>query len=225
MYGLSTIAVVPARGGSKGVRHKNLRPLRGRSLVARAVEIGLMTCSAVVVSSDDPRINREAVAAGAGFVVRPAELATDDAPMLPVVQHAIRGIKGDVIVLLQPTQPLRAAEHVRSALALLVHTGASSVVSVTPVPAHYLPGYVVSIGPAGRLWAFDGRALDEMATRRQDVAPAYSREGTVYAIRRDVVEAGSLYGDDCRALVIPPGSTVNIDDEDDWRRAESMVTS
>ena len=87
MLGLSALAVVPARGGSKGVPRKNLRPLRGRSLVARAVEVGLATCSAVVVSSDDPRINREAVEAGAGFVVRPADLATDEAPMLPVVQH------------------------------------------------------------------------------------------------------------------------------------------
>lgn len=227
VHGLSTIAVIPARGGSKGVPRKNLRPLRGRSLVARAVEIGLATCSAVVVSSDDARINREAVEAGAGFVLRPAELATDEAPMLPVVQHAIRGLKGDVVVLLQPTQPLRTAAHVLAALSLLAETDAASVVSVVEVPQHFSPDYVLDLGGMGEAWPWDdpGGDLDRMATRRQTARRSYSRDGTVYVVRREVVEAGSLYGRDCRALVIQPGESVNIDDEDDWRRAESMVTS
>lgn len=226
VHGLSALAVVPARGGSKGVPRKNLRPLRRRSLVARAVEIGLATCSAVVVSSDDARINREAVEAGAGFVVRPAELATDEAPMLPVVQHAIRRLRGDVVVLLQPTQPLRTAAHVRAALELLDETGASSVVSVVEAPAHYSPGYVLALWSDGRLRSWIGADnLDDMPTRRQDARAAYSRDGTVYAVRREVVEAGSLYGPDCRALVIPAHESVNIDDEADFRRAESMVTS
>lgn len=227
MHGLSALAVVPARGGSKGLPGKNLRLLRGRTLVARAVEVGLATCSAVVVSSDDPRINREAVAAGAGFVVRPAALATDSAPMLPVVQHAILGLRGDVVVLLQPTQPLRTVFHVKQALEMMAESGADSVVSVVRVPQHDSPDYVCNVDASGRLgpWLYPHSGLEVMMTRRQDARLAYSRDGTVYAVRREVVEAGSLYGRDCRALVIPQAESCNIDEEADFRRAESMVTS
>lgn len=132
--------------------------------------------------------------------------------MLPVVQHAAREIGGfDVLVLLQPTQPFRTDAQVKAALKLLEETGADSVVSVVEIPAHYSPDFAMI--------EEHGRMLLPRATRRQDCRKAYYRDGTVYAIRREAIEEGLLYGHDCRPLIIPLGESVNLDTMDDWDEA------
>lgn len=139
--------------------------------------------------------------------------------MLPVIQHALRHTVGDVVVLLQPTQPLRTAQHVRDALALL-ENGVDSAVSVVegkPID------WACCLQPDGRLLPFEGVDMDDMTPRRQECRASYYRDGTVYVTRRETIESGSLYGDVCRALVIPAGESCNIDTEDDWRRAEQMM--
>lgn len=224
---MRVVALVPARGGSKGIPGKNLRPFDGLSLVHRAVQIGKETTNAVAVSSDASEIRHEGNRAGATYLLhRPADLATDDAPMLGVAQHTAQCLKFDVLVLLQPTQPLRRPEHITAALKLLEETGADSVVSVVQVPAHYSPDYVLWADSGGVLRPFDGEMhadVDDLPTRRQDCREAYSRDGTVYAIRRQTIEAGSLYGQHCVPLLIPAHESVNLDTEDDWARAEAMV--
>jgi CMP-N-acetylneuraminic acid synthetase len=149
--------------------------------------------------------------------------------MLDVVHHVLSIFpysfdKPDVVVLLQPTQPLRRPEHVREALRLLEETGADSVVSVVQIPAHYSPDYAL-INGHGRLepWSERMLSLDDMSTRRQSASSAFSRDGTVYVTRREVIEAGSLYGDHCVPFVIPHDESVNIDTEEDWQRAEMLM--
>jgi CMP-N-acetylneuraminic acid synthetase len=161
-----------------------------------------------------------------GTIIRPTELATDETPMLAVVRHAVEAMcphQLDTVVLLQPTQPFRRPEHIHAALKMLEETGADSVVSVVEIPAHYSPEYALGIDE-GQLWPThpDIYCLDD-ARRRQDAEKAYSRDGTVYAIRRETIEAGSLYGKDCRALIIPRNESVNLDTEEDWALAESMA--
>lgn len=231
---MKVMALIPARGGSKGIPGKNIRPFAGSSLLARAVDVGREVSNIVLVSTDSLAIGNAALVAGAGYILRPDELATDEAPMLGVVQHALAhslvGAVVDVVVLLQPTQPLRTADHVYAALMLLQETGADSVVSVVEIPAHYSPDYACALA-GDRLTSWEQQVepplrsfrLLDAAKRRQDARPAFSRDGTVYAIRRETIEAGSLYGADCRAIVIPAHESVNIDTEDDWRRAEAMV--
>jgi len=146
--------------------------------------------------------------------------------MLPVVRHALDalaadGWAADILVLLQPTSPLRRAEHVRDAVTLLRETGADSVVTVVEVPRHLSPDYVMRID-AGLLRPF----LTEGArvTRRQDARPAFSRDGTVYAFRRDTIERhGSIYGEDCRPLVIAEDESLSIDTPRDWADAERAL--
>jgi CMP-N-acetylneuraminic acid synthetase len=210
--------------------------MRTVALVHRAVQIGKEVANAVAVSSDSSDIRYEGNRSGANYLLhRPAELATDEAPMLGVAQHAAQCLKFDVLLILQPTQPLRKPEHITAALEILEATGADSVVSVVQIPAHYSPDYAVGI-ERGRLAALVDRACEadycpraearpayEHITRRQDARPAYSRDGTVYAIRRQTIEAGSLYGSHCVPLVIPAHESVNLDTEDDWTRAEAMV--
>jgi CMP-N,N'-diacetyllegionaminic acid synthase len=126
-----------------------------------------------------------------------------------------------LVVLLQPTSPLRRPGHVRQAVQLLRESGADSVVTVVEVPKHLSPDYVMRI-ENGALRPF----LPEGArvTRRQDARAAYSRDGTVYAFRRDTVERfGSIYGDDCRPLVIPAAESLSIDTPMDWDQAERLL--
>ena len=145
--------------------------------------------------------------------------------MLPVITHALdtlaaSGWVPDIVVLLQPTSPLRRPEHVRAAVDQLRQTRADSVVTVVELPRHLSPDYVMRVED-GRLRPF----LPEGArvTRRQDARPAFSREGTVYACWRSTIERhGSIYGDDCRPLVIDGRDSLSIDSPDDWADAEQI---
>lgn len=223
------LGLIPARAGSKGIVGKNLRPLGGRPLVVRSIDVARASgvLERIVVTTESSEIARVAREAGAEVpFLRPSDLATDDAPMLPVVQHAVAALEAggwspDAVVLLQPTAPLRTPEHVRSALGLLVREGCDSVVSVVAVPRHFAPHFVFRVDGSGRLTPFMPDAA--RYTRRQDVPAAYSRDGTVYAFWRRVLERGTLYGDDVRPLILSPEESVNLDEPDDWARAESML--
>ena len=225
------LGIVPARGGSKGVPGKNVRPLAGHTLLeytARAArDSGVL--DRVILSTDAPEIAEAGRRAGLEVpFLRPAALAADDTPMLPVIQHALdeivrNGWLADIVVLLQPTSPLRRPDHIRDAVNLLRETNADSVVTVVEVPRHLSPDYVMRIED-GRLKPFlpDGLRI----TRRQDARPAYSRDGTVYAFRRSTLERfGGIYGDDCRPLLIDARESLSIDTQDDWDEAERVLAA
>ncbi len=225
----AVLGMVPARGGSKGVPSKNVRPLAGRTLLeyAAAAARGSGAIDRLILSTDSVDIAAAGRRAGLEIpFMRPAHLAEDDAPMLPVVEHALDCLGKDgwipeIVVLLQPTSPLRRPEHIRAAVDLLRSSGADSVVSVVAVPQHLSPDYVMRID-GGRLRSFlpDGARL----TRRQDTRPAFARDGTVYAFRAATLQRlGSLYGDDCRPLVINDAESLSIDSEVDWAAAERAL--
>jgi CMP-N-acetylneuraminic acid synthetase len=115
---------------------------------------------------------------------------------------------------------LRRAEHIQQAVKLLVESKCDSVVSVVEVPRHYVPDFVLRLED-GKLKPF----LDApLVTRRQDARPAYSRDGTIYVFWRDLlVKKHSIYGDDCRPLIIPHDQSCNLDTMDDWREAEKRI--
>lgn len=223
------LAIVPARGGSKGVPGKNVRPLAGRPLVeytARAAaDSGVI--DRIILSTDSPEIAEVGRRAGLEVpFLRPATLSSDDTPMLPVLQHALDvleqgGWTPEIVVLLQPTSPLRTGVHIRAAVTMLRETRADSVVTVVEVPRHLSPDYVMRI-EGGKLVPF----LPEGArvARRQDARAAYAREGTVYACWRATIERfGSIYGEDCRPLPIDPGESLSIDSPADWDAAGRLL--
>ena len=129
--------------------------------------------------------------------MRPIELARDETPTLPVVQHALgileaRGERYDGVCLLQPTSPFRPASDIDGCVELLASSEADSVVSVLPVPVEYNPHWVYFGAPNGEIRLSTGEA--QPIPRRQALPAAWHREGSVYVTRRDVVMAGSLYG-------------------------------
>jgi CMP-N,N'-diacetyllegionaminic acid synthase len=223
------LGLVPARSGSKGVPGKNVRPLAGHTLLeytARAArESGVL--DRIVLSTDSPEIADAGRSAGLDVpFMRPAALAADDTPMVPVIQHALTELSQhrwspDIVVLLQPTSPLRRPDHIRDAVNMLRETGADSVVTVVEVPRHLSPDYVMRIAD-GRLKPF--LAEGARVTRRQDARPAYSRDGTVYAFRRSTIEkTAGIYGDDCRPLLIDASDSLSIDSPADWDEAERLL--
>jgi len=220
---MRTVGLVPARSGSKGVKDKNVRMFHGKPLLAWAVEVGMDTCEEVYISTDDEYIGSVGCSFGADLVRRSKSLARDDTPMYDVVRDFVSLVQPDVVVLLQPTQPLRTADHVRQALHLL--EGADSVVSVVELPAHNGPSWALVEWDGELLpWDYPTRlTLDDLPTRRQDMTKAYTRDGTVYVLRREVIERGQMYGKICRPLIVPAHESCNIDTEEDWNLAEQMV--
>jgi len=228
----SVLAIVPARGGSKGVPGKNVRELTpGRTLlhyVADAVKDAVRV-DRVVLSTEDDAIARVGRAAGLEVpFMRPRELAADDTPMLPVVRHALEQVSAggwmpEYVVLLQPTSPLRRWKHIDDAVSLLITEAADSVVTVVEVPKHLSPDYVMKIdGGVLRPFLLEGARV----TRRQDVRPAYYRDGTVYAFRRDTIDRfGNIYGERCVPLPLDARESLSIDSPEDWARAQQLLSS
>jgi CMP-N-acetylneuraminic acid synthetase len=226
---MEALGVIPARGGSRGIPQKNLRPVAGKSLLAYAVEAarGSRRLRRTILSTDDPAIAEAGRALGVEVpFMRPADLAGDAAPVLPVLQHAAsemaaRGFSADAVVLLQPTSPLRRAEHIDAALEMLETTGADTVVSVVEVPHSFNPASLMRM-EEGRLRPFlDGPPV----LRRQDKPLLYARNGpAVLAVRVGQLGLGSLYGDDTRALVMSPEDSIDVDGSWDLELLEFILS-
>ncbi len=225
------LAVIPARGGSKGIPRKNLADLCGKPLIEYSIRAGLDAASItrLLVSTDDHEIADVARALGADVpFMRPAHLATDTAHSLPVVQHAVaaaeeeEGSRYDVIVLLQPTTPLRTAKDIDDGIGLLGSSGADSVVSVVDVGANH-PYRMKQIEADGRLVNFVDQGFEDMRPR-QELPRVYIRSGDLYiSTRRVVMEQNTLVGRNCRAVIVPDDRAVNIDTPLDLMRAEEKL--
>jgi CMP-N-acetylneuraminic acid synthetase len=227
-----TVILVPARGQSKGIPRKNIAPLCGRPLLEYTAETALAVrrASAALLSTDDEEIAEVGRRAGLRVpFLRPAELARDDTPTLPVIQHALgwleaHGERYDAVCLLQPTSPLRSAGEVDACIELLETSGADAVVTILPVPSRHNPHWVYFVGDDGSLQLSTGAR--EPIPRRQSLPPAYHRAGSVYVVRRDVVmESNSLYGRHLRGLEIDPARYVDLDTPEDWAHAEALMAS
>jgi CMP-N,N'-diacetyllegionaminic acid synthase len=226
---MQVLGIIPARGGSKGIPNKNLAPIAGRPLLAYTADAvrGSTRVTRVIASTDDPEIASAARALGVDVpFMRPASLAADDTPMLPVVQHALAamrdaGFAADAVALLQPTSPLRRAEHIDAGIELLERSGADAVVSVVEVPHQFNPVSVLRLS-GDRLEPFlDG----PLVTRRQDKPRLFARNGpAVLVVRALVIERGSLYGDDCRALVMTAEDSLDVDTPWDAALVEAVLS-
>jgi YrbI family 3-deoxy-D-manno-octulosonate 8-phosphate phosphatase len=229
------LALVPARGGSKSIPHKNLKLFAGHPLVAFSIAAGLQsnTVDRVIVSTDDPDIAQAAQLYGAEVpFMRPSELAQDDTPDFPVFEHALRwleekeGFRPDVVVQLRPTTPVRPPWTVTRAVEILLeHPDADSVRGV--VPSGQTPYKMWRVDDAGRLSPLLDSDLPEPYNQpRQALPPTYWQTGHVDAIRlATLTQKHSMSGDVILPLLLDPSYTVDIDTQRDWVRAEELMLS
>lgn len=228
---MKVLGLIPARGGSKGVPRKNIRLLNGKPLLAYTAEAALraQNLSRVVLTTEDEEIAETGRQCGLDVpFMRPAELAQDSTPSLAVVRHAVLTLKEmgadfDAICLLQPTNPLRRAEDIDACVALFNGSNADSVISVLPVPHEYNPKWVFWRDEQGKMSLSTGDA--EIIPRRQELPPAFHRDGSVYITRSDIIiNRHSLYGEKILGYEMPPEFSANIDTEEDWTAVEKRIS-
>lgn len=219
------LAIIPARAGSKGIPNKNFKPLAGISPMNRAIrvchELRGVVRDFVVTSDMDWESNARYFADEPGwqygrFLYAPAPLHTDDCPMIDVVKDVLARVPGSddqIVVLLQPTQPLRKPEHVTAAINLLRDKGAGTVMSVVQLE---------SIDKLLMYTDWDRGALTSCgsaAERRQHARPTFKRDGTVYAWRRGEGYMPHPWW----PMIMDPDDTCALDEPRDWDEAERRL--
>jgi CMP-N-acetylneuraminic acid synthetase len=224
------LGVIPARGGSKGVPGKNIRPLAGKPLIAWTIEAAKASgaIDRLVVSTDDEKIAEVARQYGAEVRMRPAALAGDDTPTRPVLEHVAKELEGegdgfDAVVTLQPTSPLRLPRHVAEACAqFAADPNADSLVSCVAVPHIFNPVSVMKRGESGYLENFLG---GDVITRRQDKPEVFARNGAaVYVTRRNRV-GDFVFGGKLLCYLMDEQHSLDIDTLDDFTAAEAAMAA
>ena len=233
---MKVLGIVTARGGSKGIPGKNLKLLGGRPLIDYSIDAANDTpLDRLICSTEDRKIAEVARSLGCEVpFMRPADLARDDTPHLPVIVHAVEWMRDqasyvpEAVVILQPTSPLRSAADIAAALRMLELSGADSVVSVNEVSAHAHPMRMLRVDDQGLATLFvNGDPVRKRINRRQDLPKAWVMNGAIYACRADVLFAAepSLYGDRVVAYPMPAERSISIDDQEDWAAAERALAN
>ena len=230
--GLKVLAVVPARGGSKGIPRKNLREVGGRSLIGHAavVAASLSWLDQRVLSTDDEEIATEGRRWGLeNPFLRPAALASDGANSIDMWRHAWLsseahyGTRFDLSVLLEPTSPLRQAADVEATVSRLLESEQySGALTVSRTPAHFTPHKTLLIEDQGAIGYYlkDGGNFSQ----RQQIPPYFHRNGICYALRREtLIDRGLIIEPGRCAAVVIERSVVNIDDMLDLQLAGILM--
>lgn len=222
------VGLVPARGGSKGIPHKNIVNLAGRPLLAYTADaaLGSGILDRVLLSTDDTAIASVGRTLGLDVPgLRPTELAQDDTPMIKVMQHTLlqlrtEGMEPEGIVLLQPTSPLRQSKHIKEAVAVFRSRKPATLVSVTRVPHRFTPGSQLR-QVAGRL---EPAAARPDTLLRQEKPVLFARNGPAVLITHPAaLDLGTLYGEPTIGYEMDETASLDIDEPDDLRLADFLL--
>lgn len=224
---LKVLGIIPARGGSKGIKKKNLALLTGKPLIAFSIESALAAkhLYRTIVSTDSEEIAEACKALGGDVpFMRPTDLAQDDTPTLPVIQHALDMLHEDfdAVMILQPTSPFRSSTDIDKTIELLsANPTADSVISVMQVGDNH-PARMKLIRDG---WLIDPPFAEEIeGQRRQDLPEMFLRNGAIYLTRTEVImQQNSLKGKRSLAYVMPDLRSVNIDSEMDLLVAKAVA--
>ncbi len=228
-HGLKILAVIPARGGSKGIPRKNLCQMAGISLVGHTVKtaVSLSWIDRIVVSTDDEEIAAEGRKYGAEVpFMRPPELATDNAGSAEMWKHAWLASEAhyktqfDISILLEPTSPLRRPEDVSQTVAALLDGNSDAAATVSRAPAHFTPHKCLTLDESGIIGFY--HAKGQRYSQRQNIPAYYFRNGVCYALKRHtLLEKGTIIEKNCQAVIIKR-PVVNIDDAHELAYAEFL---
>ena len=221
---MKIIGIIPARFGSKGVPGKNIKKLNGKPLIEYTIQSALKSkLDRIILSTDSIEIGEVGRSLGVEYILRPAELASDSSPMLPVIRHVIAELENhdehfDAVMLLQPTCPLRNAVDIDSAIHIMNHTQPDTVISVSKVEDfHPLRMYKMEDGML--------KLYQESLTysNRQDLPPVFHRNGAIYCTKIDIIKNEGIYGNKILPYIMDREKSINIDDLYDWRIAEYLT--
>jgi CMP-N-acetylneuraminic acid synthetase len=220
---MKIVAIIPARGGSKGIPRKNVKELCEKPLIAYIIETALKVkeLDRVIVSTEDKEIAEIAKEYSADVpFMRPEELARDETPTLPVLQHAVKYLedkenyKPDIVVLLYATSPLLRAERVSEAIEMLKEGGLDSVLSVEEDRGHY---WIEKDGKYERLYPKDPK-------NRQFEKPLLKENGAIYVYKRDVLmKEGKINNGKSGLLIMQKEESIDIDEPIDFEIAEFLM--
>jgi len=224
------LAIIPARGGSKGVPGKNIKMLGEKPLIAYTIlaaqKATLVTD--IILSTDSDEIIQVAQAYGLNVPFkRPASLATDQSPTILTVLHALeyfssKGIAYDAVCLLQVTNPFRTSEFIDTAIEKFKKSKADSLISVLKVPHEFNPHWVFEANTSGNIIISTGES--EIISRRQELPTAYYRDGSIYITKTEVLlNQQSLYGKSIAYMEADEARHVNIDKMEDWESAVALA--
>ena len=221
------IAIIPARGGSKGLPGKNIKLLKGKPLIAYTIECALQSdkISHVVVSTDDPEIAKVGVEFGAEVpFLRPAYLASDSAKAIDNYIYTISKLSEiynqtiDEFMVLQPTSPLRTTDDINDAISLFYNKNADSVISYTaeqhPV---YWHKYITDDGKLTNIF-------NDTIENRQVLRKSYYPNGAIYIFKTEIINKGLYYTDNTFAYVMPRNRSVDIDYLDDFLYVDYLMS-
>jgi CMP-N-acetylneuraminic acid synthetase len=216
-------ALIPARGGSKGIPRKNIRSIAGKPLIVWTIEaaLGAKGIDTVVVSTDDEEIADVARAAGASVpFMRPAALAMDETAGIEPVLHALEMLpQYDAILLLQPTSPLRGTVEIDEVVSIAVEKRPPAIVSLCEAPYH--PAWMFRQSANGSI---ERISASPDAIRRQDLEPVYTLNGAIYyGMREWLTKHRSFIGSETLAYTMPTEASIDIDEPLDWRIAELLL--
>jgi CMP-N,N'-diacetyllegionaminic acid synthase len=223
------LALVTARGGSKGLPGKNVRPLCGRPLIKWSIDTALACTEidALVVSTDDEQIATIAANAGAEVpFIRPPALAGDTASSIDVIIHALDFLESngrffDVVLLLEPTSPLREVADIQAALQRMIDTRAAAIVSVCRAESTH-PAFMFRTTAQGRLEPF--LLASPTGVRRQEIEPLFYLDGTLYASTVESLRTQrSFYHEDTLAYEVSKWKALEIDDIDDFEMVKAIA--
>lgn len=218
------LAIIPARGGSKGLPRKNVLDTAGKPLIAWTIEAALKSAciTRVILSSDDAEIISVAKAHGCDVpFVRPDILASDDASTMDVILHALGQVPGyDYVIVLQPTSPLRSAQDIDAAFDKMITTNVSSCVSVCEVSE--TPYWMFSIRKNGQVERLINLPKD--IHRRQDLPKSYKLNGAIYIIETDTLQAtNSFISDTTAAYKMDRRVSIDVDTELDHEHIKNVL--
>lgn len=222
---MRVLGLIPARGGSKGVPNKNIRSVDGQPLISYSIEIGQQSklISNLIVSTDSDEIIKVVKAYNCDFYKRNYKNAQDDTPIEPVISEVLANIKTnfDLIVLLQPTAPIREADDIDNIIKMFIENdGLESVVSVVELEDIH-PARMYSLSKDNEMIALN--PLLERK-RRQDLKPVYLRNGAIYATRVSAFTKNNvLISNSKKAYVMPESKWANVDTERDLLITELLI--
>jgi CMP-N-acetylneuraminic acid synthetase len=226
---LNIVAIIPARGGSKGIPKKNIVNIAGKPLIAYSISVASESkyIDKVVVSTDDENIAEIAQNLGVEVIIRPKELAEDNTPDLPVFQHAVETLiekekyKPDIVINLRPTCPLRNIDDIDNAVSKLIETKCDSVRTVVKVEEH--PYWMVKF-EKDKLFPFLENIDKNKFYQRQLLPDLYIFNGGVDVMRSEIIlNENSLYGKDIRGSIMPPDRSIDIDNELDLKIVDFLI--